>query len=144
MSARSLVSRGQRNFLIGLLIVIVIGLVASVRLTVIGLVGFLTLAYFVAVLYRAYLFTRSSKSNAVEIVTDEEALSVPDSELPFCTILLPAYNEAAVIVKLVENLAQMVYPTDRHEVLLLVEEDDDATLARLARRQGLLSTSNWS
>jgi cellulose synthase/poly-beta-1,6-N-acetylglucosamine synthase-like glycosyltransferase len=45
--------------------------------------------------------------------------------------LLPAYNEAAVIVKLVENLAQMDYPIDRHEVLLLVEEDDDATLRAL-------------
>ena len=63
-------------------------------------------------IYRAYLFTRSSKSDALEIVTDEEALSVPDSELPFYTILLPAYNEASVIIKLIENLAQMDYPAE--------------------------------
>ena len=89
MSARSLVSRGQRNFLIGLLIVTAIGVVASVRLTVTGFMAVFTLAYLVAVLYRAYLFTRSSKNDALEIVTDEEALIVPDYELPFCTIFSP-------------------------------------------------------
>jgi glycosyltransferase XagB len=131
MSARNLVSKGQRNVFIGLLVVIVIGLAVSVRLTVIGLMAFFTLAYLVAVIYRAYLFTRSSKSYALEVVTDEEALTVPESALPFCTILLPAYNEASVIVKLIENLAQMDYPADRHEILLLVEEDDEATLGAL-------------
>ena len=131
LSARSLVSRGQRNLLIGLLIVIVIGLILSVRLTVIAIIAVFTLLYLIAVVYRAYLFTRSSKNDALEIVTDEEALSVPDAELPYYTILLPVYNEASVIIKLVENLAQMDYPADRLEVLLLVEEDDEDTLGAL-------------
>jgi len=131
MSARSLVSRGQRNFLIGLLIVIVIGLVLSVRLTITAIMVFFTLGYLIAVIYRACLFTRSSKSDALEIVTDEEALILPDSELPFYTILLPVYNEASVIIKLIENLAQMDYPANRLEVLLLVEEDDEETMGAL-------------
>ena len=143
MSARNLVSRGQRNFLIGLLIVIVIGLVLNIRLTITALIAFFTLLYLIAVIYRAYLFTRSSKSNALEIVTDEEALIVPDSELPFYTILLPVYNEASVIIKLIENLARMDYPAGRLEVLLLVEEDDEDTLARCAPLIPLRSSS-WS
>jgi len=131
MSARNLVSRGQRNFLIGLLIVIAIGLVLNIRLTITALIAVLTLLYLIAVTYRAYLFTRSSKSDALEIVTDEEALIVPDSELPFYTILLPVYKEASVIIKLIENLARMDYPASRLEVLLLVEEDDQDTLGAL-------------
>ncbi|MGO8825916.1 MAG: glycosyltransferase family 2 protein [Acidimicrobiales bacterium] len=131
MSARNLVSRGQRNSLIGLLIVIVIGLVFDVRLTFIVIMAFFTLLYLIAVLYRTYLFTRSSRSNALETVTDEEALSVPDSELPFYTILLPIYNEASVIIKLIDSLGQMDYPASRLEVLLLVEEDDEETLDAL-------------
>jgi cellulose synthase/poly-beta-1,6-N-acetylglucosamine synthase-like glycosyltransferase len=131
LSARSLISRGQRNFFIGLLIVLVIGIVLDARLTISLVFACFTLAYLIAVVYRAYLFTRSSKSDALEIVTDEEALSVPDSALPFYTILLPAYNEASVIVKLVENLAEMDYPTSRLEVLLLIEEDDEETLGAL-------------
>ena len=110
LSARNLVSRGQRNFLIGLLIAAVIGAVVDVILTITAIIAAFTLLYVVAVVYRSYLFTRSSKSDALEIVTDEEALTVPESELPFYTILLPVYNEASVVIKLVENLAQMDYP----------------------------------
>ena len=110
LSARSLVSRGQRNFFLGLLIFLVVGLLLNVRVTVTAILASFTLLYLVAVVYRAFLFTRSSKTNALEIVTDEEALSVPDSELPFYTVLLPAYNEASVINKLIENLAQHGLP----------------------------------
>ena len=131
LSARSLVSRGQRNLFIGLLMIIVIGLVFNALLTFILIIACFTLIYLIAVIYRCYLFTRSSKVDALETVTDEQALSVPDSELPFYTILLPAYNEASVIIKLIENLAQMEYPTNRLEVLLLVEEDDEETLGAL-------------
>jgi cellulose synthase/poly-beta-1,6-N-acetylglucosamine synthase-like glycosyltransferase len=131
MSARNLLSQGQRNLLIGLLFAVVIGLVLNVQLTVTSIVAFFTLLYLIAVVYRSYLFTRSSKSNALEIVTDEDALTVPDSELPFYTILLPVYNESSVIIKLIENLAEMDYPTSRLEVLLLVEADDEETLGAL-------------
>jgi glycosyltransferase XagB len=135
MSARNLVSRGQRNFLAGLLIVVVIGLVLNARFTIAAIVGFFTLLYLIAVAYRSYLFTRSSRSDALEIVTDEEALTVPDSELPFYTILLPVYDEASVIINLVENLAQMDYPANRLEVLILVEEDDQETFGALRAAQ---------
>ena len=131
LSARNLLTPGQRNGVIGLLVAIVIGLVLNALLTVTIIIAFFTLGYLIAVLYRAYLFTRSSKVDALEIVTDEEALSVPDAELPFYTIMIPAYNEASVIVKLVENVAELDYPTDRLEVLILVEEDDVATLSAL-------------
>jgi cellulose synthase/poly-beta-1,6-N-acetylglucosamine synthase-like glycosyltransferase len=131
VSARSLVTRQQRNGFIGLLVLLVIGAVLDVRATATVLIGFATLCYLVAVVYRAYLFTRSSKVDALEIVTDEEALLVPDSELPSYTIMIPAYREASVINKLIGHLMQLDYPTDRLEVLILVEEDDEETLRAL-------------
>ncbi len=131
VSARSLVTRGQRNVLIGLLFVLVVAAVINVRFTVTVLIGLTTLCYLVAVVYRSYLFTRSSKVDALEIVTDEEALYVPDDELPSYTIMIPAYREASVIKKLIGNLTQLDYPTDRLEVLILVEGDDDETLTAL-------------
>ena len=81
VSARSLVSPGQRNVFIGLVIVVVFGLVLDARLTISLIFACFTVSYLIAVIYRAYLFTRSSKSDALEIVTDEEALSVPDSRI---------------------------------------------------------------
>ena len=131
LSARSLLSRGQRNFFIGLLVVIAAGLLLDVRLTFTVVIALFTLGYLVAVIYRASLFVRSSKSDALEVVTDEEALIVPESELPFYTILIPAYKEPSVIDKLLENVAQMDYPVSRLEVLLLIEEDDEETVGVL-------------
>ena len=135
VSARSLVTRGQRNVLIGLLFVLVVAAVINIRFTVTVLIGITTLCYLVAVVYRSYLFTRSSKVDALEIVTDEEALYVPEDELPSYTIMIPAYREASVIKKLIGNLTQLDYPTDRLEVLILVEGDDDETLNALRGRE---------
>ena len=132
LSARSLFTPGQRNGVIALLVAIVIGLVLDAVLTIALIIAVFTLGYLIVVVYRFYLFTRSSKTDALEIVTDEEALIVADSELPFYTVMIPAYNEASVIVKLVENVAKLDYPTDRLEVLILVEEDDVATLSALS------------
>ena len=131
VSARSTVSRGQRNFVIGILGAIVIGLVIDVRLTAISIIAVSTLSYVVAVIYRAYLFTRSSKAGGLEVVSDEDALSFPDEELPSYTVMIPAYNEASVIVKLIQNVAELDYPADRLEVLILVEQDDEETLGAL-------------
>lgn len=131
VSARSLLSRGQRILFIGMLVAFVIGLVQDLQLTVILVVAVATLAYLVAVLYRTFLFLRSMRNDAVEVVTDEEALSVPGSELPFYTVLIAAYKEPSVILKLIDNLAEMEYPEDRLEVLLLLEQDDHETLEML-------------
>ncbi len=131
VSARSLLTPRQRFGLIGLLIAVVIGAVLNMRLTVIVIIGWATLSYVVAVIYRAYLFMRSSKVDALEMVTDEEALIVPESELPSYTVMIPAYREASVINRLISNLAELDYPKDRLEVLILVEQDDQETLDAL-------------
>jgi cellulose synthase/poly-beta-1,6-N-acetylglucosamine synthase-like glycosyltransferase len=132
VSARSLFTKGQRNVMIGLFIVFVIGLIVSVRITITAIVAFFTLNYLMAVVYRVVLFRRSSRADAVEIVTDEEALSVPERDLPFYTVMVAAYHESAVIPKLIEHVSQFDYPLDRLEVLLLIEEDDEETLETLA------------
>ena len=56
VSARSLVSKGQRNFFFGLVILFVIGVVVSARVTFTAITAFFTLVYLVAVCYRIYLF----------------------------------------------------------------------------------------
>ncbi|MFJ3880404.1 glycosyltransferase [Streptomyces sp. NPDC090077] len=56
-----------------------------------------------------------------------EDVPVPDAELPFYTVLVPAYEEAGVIGGLVRHLAALDYPPDRLEVLVLVERHDPGT-----------------
>jgi cellulose synthase/poly-beta-1,6-N-acetylglucosamine synthase-like glycosyltransferase len=131
VSARSLVSKGQRNFFLALVVLFVIGLVVSAQLTFTAVIAYSTFNYVFSVVYRVYLFFRSTQHEAVEIVTDEDALRVPEANLPFYSILIPAYREAPVIGNLIEHISQLDYPVDRLEVLLLVEEDDEETLRAL-------------
>ncbi len=131
LSARSLVSKGQRNVLLSLAVLLIVGLVVNISATVSVVIGLITLAYVGAVLYRVYLFMRSTRRDVVEIVSDEEALAVSEEDLPLYTVLIPAYREASVINNLVEHIARLDYPVSRLEVLLLVEEDDEETLGAL-------------
>jgi cellulose synthase/poly-beta-1,6-N-acetylglucosamine synthase-like glycosyltransferase len=57
------------------------------------------------------------------------AAAIPDDELPVYTVLVPAFGEANVIGDLVRHLAELDYPRDRLEVLLLLEEVDGATIS---------------
>jgi len=128
VSARDLVSKGQRNLVIGIVFLIAVGLVFSLQMTLTVVIAFFTMVYVIAVTYRVVLFMRSSKSDSVEIVSDEEALSVPEVDLPSYTVMIPAYREVSIISKLIHNIAQIDYPVDRLEVVLLIEEDDEETL----------------
>ncbi|CAN5461934.1 hypothetical protein BH11ACT8_BH11ACT8_03640 [soil metagenome] len=53
----------------------------------------------------------------------------PDDELPVYTVLVPAYQEANVLASLVHNLSALDYPTDKLDVMLLLEADDEETIA---------------
>lgn len=52
-----------------------------------------------------------------------------DADLPFYTVVIPAYHEEEVVGDLVRNLADLDYPRDRLEVLFLVEKHDPGTRA---------------
>ncbi|MEU6646908.1 glycosyltransferase family 2 protein [Saccharomonospora sp. NPDC046836] len=52
--------------------------------------------------------------------------SVDDPDLPTYTILVPLYQEVEVFPRLVAALGELHYPTERLQVLLLLEERDTA------------------
>ncbi|MBX3127423.1 MAG: glycosyltransferase family 2 protein [Polyangiaceae bacterium] len=54
-----------------------------------------------------------------------------DSELPHVTVQLPLYNEATVVARLLEATATIDYPSDRLEIQVLDDSNDEtAALAR--------------
>jgi len=131
VSVRRLLTSGQRRLLIGIAVLIALGAIVDLVDTVIVLCGIVTLVYVVCMSYRVYLFLRSTRGDVSEVVTDEEARAVPDSELPTYTVMVPAYREPEVINRLMANIARLEYPASRLEVLVLVEADDDETLDAL-------------
>jgi cellulose synthase/poly-beta-1,6-N-acetylglucosamine synthase-like glycosyltransferase len=128
LSAMSPLSRRQGVGLVAALMLTVLGVVAFPVYTVTILVGTVTAFYVAAVTNRVVLFFRSLGSDTLEIVTDEDARAVPDHSLPIYTVLVPAYREPQVINLLMGNLAQLDYPTDRLDVKVLLEADDDETI----------------
>lgn len=64
---------------------------------------------------------------------DPSAIRVlPEAVLPGYTLLVPLFREGNVARRLVHTLAQLDYPPERRQVLLLVESGDTETLAALA------------
>jgi cellulose synthase/poly-beta-1,6-N-acetylglucosamine synthase-like glycosyltransferase len=49
------------------------------------------------------------------------------NELPKVTVIIPAYNEAAVVQKTITNKLQQDYPAEKLEVLVVSDESEDDT-----------------
>src|SRR3989344_6857255 len=53
-----------------------------------------------------------------------------DSELPFVSILIPAYNEEATIEETIKSALGLDYPKDRIEILAIDAGSKDSTYKR--------------
>jgi cellulose synthase/poly-beta-1,6-N-acetylglucosamine synthase-like glycosyltransferase len=96
------------------------------------LIAICTFAYVLTMGDRVMIFRRGLASRPITI-TDEEARAIPDDELPRYTILVPAYNEPEVVDDLIGAMARLEYPKDKLQILLLLEADDDVTIAAARR-----------
>ena len=53
-------------------------------------------------------------------------------ELPFVSVVVPAYNASAMIGSCVESLLRQTYPKDRHEIIVVDNNSNDRTAEVLA------------
>ena len=66
-------------------------------------------------------------------LSSAEPPPLADENLPTYTVIAPLYREAEVVAELVENLTALDYPRDRLQALIVLEADDDITLAAVRR-----------
>jgi hypothetical protein len=88
-----------------------------------------TAAYAATVTHRLFLFRASIRPSAAVVITDSEARAVPARSLPLYTVLIPAYREPQVIADLLASIDALEYPTERLDVKLILEQDDEETIA---------------
>lgn len=131
VSAQSLLSVGQRRILLAIGLSILIGLTFKTILTLGILIGVVTILYVTTVTYRFMLFIRSVNTDRVVRVSDKEARDFPSDLLPTYTILIPAFKEPEVIHLLLEKIARLEYPRSKLDVKVLIEADDDETIAAI-------------
>jgi cellulose synthase/poly-beta-1,6-N-acetylglucosamine synthase-like glycosyltransferase len=120
---------GRQKIVLGVLALAVVACaLVSPYALLLAPVAFITLTYLVAGVYKMVAMLRGERAPEA-IAADPYA--IPDEELPMYSVLVPLYHEGKFAPVLVEQLLAIDYPTNRLEVLLLVEHEDDETWTAL-------------
>ena len=129
--SKSAIQTFLRNQIIGFfvfLVLIAVCLVSRPLFTVQALIGILSFIYFLDVIFNLFLVLKSLQLPQEIIATDEELAGLTDDMLPVYSILCPLYKEAHVIEQFVNAISKLDYPKAKLDVMLLLEEDDKATI----------------
>jgi glycosyltransferase XagB len=129
MTASSQINRGQKITLGVAAALLLLASVLAPTGTVIVLTTTATFVYLITLWHRVHLVRIGLGDDSSIQVADEDARAIPDDQLPIYTLLVPAYGEPHVLPDLVASLARIEYPRDRIDVKLLLEADDEPTIA---------------
>lgn len=77
--------------------------------------------------YKFWLIWNSLERPVALTFTPEQLAAIPADDLPTYTILVPLYREAMVLPRLVQYLSRLDYPTEKLDIQLLMEGDDQLT-----------------
>lgn len=131
-SAITTISDWQKFALIGVLILIGLGLFLNALLTITVLIGILSAIYFIDVFFTLFLVLKSLHFPPEINFAPNELKDLDQSSLPIYSILCPLYKEASVLSQFVKNIEKLDYPKKKLDVILLLEEGDDETIAAAA------------
>ncbi len=125
-------SRPQFKILLFLGFLLLASFVINWHLTLIILLILLTSLYFIDIFFNLYLIIKSFSKTPEIKISKKEIENLADNELPTYTIFCPLYKEWRVIPQFVTAMSRLDYPKDKLQVMLLLEEDDQATLAKVS------------
>jgi glycosyltransferase XagB len=126
LSAAAGWSRGQLRCVLAALLATAVGIGLDWQFTLSLVVALANFAFLGAVSFKllACLVGLGAGARAPDVDVERD-----DRRLPTYTVLVPAYREANVIGGLMRNLAALDYPTEKLEILVLLESDDTDTIA---------------
>ena len=119
----------QRSFIYFLILLFASGLFLNYMATLGVLVAVLSFVYFADTLFNLYVVLKSLYKPQELVATKEKLTSLKDNELPIYTILCPLYKEAHIIPQFLRSISKLQWPKNRLDVMLLLEEDDKASIA---------------
>ncbi|RNE49388.1 glycosyltransferase [Corynebacterium alimapuense] len=118
----------QKILFASLAVLTLLGLILATNWMLVFISGTMIAVYVLTLVDRMVMFYRGLDQNAILRVSDEEALAIPDEDLPAYTVLVPAYGEPEVIGQLLASMRSINYPAEKLQVLLLLEADDEPTI----------------
>ena len=123
-AAAKLLSPGQKVFAAATAVALGYGFVQFPRVTATAVLGLLVGFYLVFALFKL-LVTVAGRGHRTLLTA-----TLPSSrKLPDYGVLLPVHHEANMLRRLVMRVSQVHYPRERLHVYLLIEQDDEETLA---------------
>ena len=126
LSASQVFTTGQLVVCGVLLIALLAGFFWAFWTTVRALVVVANLFFLASVAYKVVIGLAGSLGMRAE--GDAASLDLDPADLPIYSILVPVYKEPEVVPTLLRALARLDYPPEKLDVLILLEEDDHATI----------------
>lgn len=118
----------QKGFIVLFLSLIVFGIYLNWHATVVALIAVLTILYFADLLFNLLLVIKSFTKPSEIVIAESEINEVPETDWPNYTVLCPLYKEWKVVPQFVSAMAQLDYPKDKLQVMLLLEANDLETV----------------
>ena len=119
----------QKSVLIGFIFMLVFGLVINFKFTLIAVIAVLSLIYFLDFLFSLYVLLKSLDSPPEIKFKKSELSSFPEKDLPIYSVLCPLYKEEKVLPQFLQAIDALSWPKEKLDVMLLLEEDDTATIS---------------
>lgn len=119
----------QMFVLLALLAEVILFFFINWHAAIVLFVAALTLLYFADLLFNLYLIYRSFSKPAEIQISKEEIDEVKD--WPTYSILCPLYKEWQIVPQFVTAMSKLDYPKNKLQVMLLLEEDDKETIAKI-------------
>lgn len=135
-SARQVFTTRQLLFFYGLGCVVIAALTLWPVATLVVL-NLLISVFLLLIFGMRALLTWVGSDRRIDVkVSRDEVAKITDAELPTYTVLVPMYKEPEVLPSLTDALRKLDYPLSKLDIKLILEEDDDVTIAR-AKELGL-------
>ena len=128
-SASQPMTRTQKTVLLVLLVFLVLSFACSPLTTSQWLIGVCTLFYVISTLYKFAVIRASVSPSAILRFSPAEIAAQEPRVWPVFSILVPMYKEPETVKQMVASLMEMDYPADKKDVQILLEADDEVTLA---------------
>jgi glycosyltransferase XagB len=119
----------QKNVLFTFLAILLLGSIINFKVTLVVLIAILSFIYFSDFLFSFYVLLKSLDLPPEIKFKKSKLLKLSDDELPVYSILCPLYKEEKVLPQFLKAIDSINWPKNKLDVLLLLEEDDKATLA---------------
>lgn len=127
LSGRVVFSSSQKILGAALVAVVAVCAVLWPIPTVIAALVIASLVFLTGTAFKFVVAVQGARYDVVERITDAEVAALRDEDLPVYTVLVPVFREANIVAQLIDNLGGLDYPVDKLEVIILTEEEDQAT-----------------